>query len=173
MRSGSAAKNAGPSSTGNSRARSKDAVAAAAAGEHAEVELLADRVPLARQARRERQLDRAARRTGRAASRSRDPPERPLELAEDAFGRVLRHRRRQPHAQPLAQRVVGEVAADRLAERRACLPAATSRPFTPSWTTSATPPASIASTGVPTASASTTVCGKFSQLDERIVASAA
>ena len=52
-------------------------------------------------------------------------------------------------------------------------PGATSSPFSPSRTTSATPPTAVAITGVPTASASTTVCGKFSQLDERIDASAA
>src|SRR5581483_92023 len=52
-------------------------------------------------------------------------------------------------------------------------PAETSRPFSPSRTISPTPPTAVAITGVPAASASTTVCGKFSQLDERIDASAA
>src|SRR5207247_4032381 len=52
-------------------------------------------------------------------------------------------------------------------------PGGTSKPLTPSRTTSPTPPASIASTGVPAASASTTVCGKFSHVEDRIVASAA
>ena len=115
---------------------------------------------------------RAARRTGRAVSRVRNSQESSLELAEDAFGRVLVHGRGSGAAQPLAKPFVGEVAPNRLTSA-AVSPAGTSRPFTPSWTTSETPPASIASTGVPTASASTTVCGKFSQLDDRIVASAA
>ena len=52
-------------------------------------------------------------------------------------------------------------------------PAGTTRPFTPSRTTSATPPTAVAITGVPTASASTTVCGKFSQEDVSSDASAA
>ena len=52
-------------------------------------------------------------------------------------------------------------------------PTGTSKPFSPSCTTSATPPAAVAITGVPTASASTTVCGKFSQLEESTAASAA
>ena len=38
----------------------------------------------------------------------------------------------------------------------------TSRPFSPSCTTSGTPPTAVAITGVPTASASSTVCGRFS-----------
>ena len=49
----------------------------------------------------------------------------------------------------------------------------TSRPFSPSRTTSGTPPTAVAITGHPTASASTTVCGKFSQADGRTEASAA
>src|SRR5205085_126997 len=48
----------------------------------------------------------------------------------------------------------------------------TSRPFSPSRRISVTPPTSVASTGVPTARASTTMCGKFSQLEERSAAAA-
>src|SRR5581483_7315858 len=49
-------------------------------------------------------------------------------------------------------------------------PAGTRRPATPSSTISRTPPVSVATTGVPTASASTRTCGKFSQLDGRTTA---
>ena len=52
-------------------------------------------------------------------------------------------------------------------------PAGTSSPFSPSFTTSATPPTPSRSPGVPTASDSTTVCGKFSHVDESRLASAA
>ncbi len=53
------------------------------------------------------------------------------------------------------------------------LPTGTSRPFSPSRTSSGTPPTAVAITGVPTARASTTVCGKFSQDEVRSEASAA
>src|SRR5262249_54299860 len=49
----------------------------------------------------------------------------------------------------------------------------TSKPLTPSSTTSATPPTRVPITGVPTASDSTTVWGKFSHFDDSSVASAA
>ncbi len=44
-------------------------------------------------------------------------------------------------------------------------PAGTRRPFSPSTTTSGIPPTAVAITGVPTASASSSVCGRFSQAD--------
>ena len=44
-------------------------------------------------------------------------------------------------------------------------PGGTRSPFSPSFTTSGTPPTAVAMTGHPTASASTTVCGKFSHAD--------
>ena len=59
------------------------------------------------------------------------------------------------------------------AARASTSPTGTRRPLTPSTTTSATPPTSVEITGVPTARDSTTLCGKFSQLDESTVASAA
>ena len=49
----------------------------------------------------------------------------------------------------------------------------TSRPFSPSRTTSGIPPTAVAITGVPVASASSSVCGRFSQADVRSAASTA
>ena len=64
--------------------------------------------------------------------------------------------------------------ADREARRRSSMrcsaaasaatsPGGTSRPFSSSWITSGTPPTAVATTGAPTASASTAACGRFSQ----------
>ena len=53
------------------------------------------------------------------------------------------------------------------AARAPASPGATSNPFSPSCTTSGTPPTLVAMTGVPTASDSTTACGKFSQVEEK------
>ena len=75
-------------------------------------------------------------------------------------------------AQPRCERVVGEEALDRRGEASRS-PGSTSRPFSPSTTTSATPPVRVAITGVPTASASTTECGKFSHTEESSAASPA
>ena len=52
-------------------------------------------------------------------------------------------------------------------------PGGTSRPFSPSSTTSGIPPTDVAITGVPAASASSRVCGRFSHADVRSAASAA
>src|SRR5712691_1392992 len=148
------------------------AVAPAAAGEHPEVQLLPDRVPLACKAGRERELDpprdeedaRFHVRATRRSVASSSPNTRSGEYSATEDAAAPRNRSRSPSS--LKKRRTASA-------RPPVSPGATSRPLTPSWTTSATPPASIASTGVPTASASTTVCGKFSQLEERIVASAA
>ena len=51
-------------------------------------------------------------------------------------------------------------------------PGATSRPFSPSRTTSGTPPTAVETTGTPTDSASTAECGRFSQSLESRAASA-
>ena len=51
-------------------------------------------------------------------------------------------------------------------------PGGTSRPFSPSVTISGTPPTRVAITGVPSASDSTTPCGKFSQAELSTIASA-
>ena len=52
-------------------------------------------------------------------------------------------------------------------------PGGTSRPFSPSSTTSGIPPTLVAITGVPAASASSSVCGRFSHADVTSAASAA
>ncbi len=94
-----------------------------------------------------------------------------------------RARRRRAPARSARPRAPRPRAAARAARRRrrsagsppasaAGSPGGTSRPFSPSLTISGTPPTAVAITGVPTASASTTVCGKFSHADERIAASA-
>ena len=51
-------------------------------------------------------------------------------------------------------------------------PGGTSRPFSPSCTTSGTPPTAVETTGTPTDSASTAECGRFSQSLESSAASA-
>ena len=80
-------------------------------------------------------------------------------------------------ARPRASRsrrcVVGEEALGSPRRAPAASFGATSSPFSPSRTTSGTPPTAVAITGHPTASASTTVCGKFSHADGRTEASAA
>ena len=173
MRSGSAAKKAGPSSAGSSTRQSKRAVAAAAAARgHGSRSLRRPPPTCAPGSAKAAAPHGVRRRRGRAASSTHDPLQRLLELAEDAFGCVRGDRRRRSRAQAATQLVVGEIATHRSGQR-VRVAAATTSPLTPSCTTSATPPTAVASTGVPTASASTTVCGKFSQLDERIVASAA
>src|SRR3954466_11031459 len=152
--------------------QSKDTVAAAATGEHAEVDLLTDRIPLARKARRQGLLDSPrhkedawlhARATRRRARSSSPKTRSGAYSATDPAAAPRRRSRRE--SSPKYRRTASPSAA--------VSPGATSNPFTSLRTTSATPPASIASTGVPTDSASTTVCGKFSHLEERIVASAA
>ena len=98
------------------------------------------------------------------------PRESPRAASRSARGRSPRPRAaRRPQAFPAARR--RQHAANR---RCQCsrIAGGTSRPFSSSCTTSGTPPTAVATTGVPTASASTAACGRFSQALERTAARA-
>ena len=99
-----------------------------------------------------------------------DDPDDPLEHARlgQLGHRVRRPWRRAPCEEPRRGR-----AGRSLLRSPRRPPAGTSRPFSSSWTTSGTPPTAVATTGVPTASASTTLCGRFSQAEVESAASAA
>ncbi len=117
---------------------------------------LRERVPLAREALAERQpvaraadeedarRHAAAARAGSPRADRRPAPARTRRPTATAFARSR-----------AASSGVGEEALDRAASASTS-PGSTSRPFSPSRTTSATPPVRVAITGVPTASASTT-----------------
>src|SRR5581483_9010721 len=142
--------------------------------EHVQVELVAEGVELAGEARRERQpvtrpadeQDFRASHAARVRSSvcSSIPKTRSREY-DSTEGAAAARSRERSSASAKNRRIASASAA--------ASPTGTSSPFSPSRTTSATPPVAVAITGVPTASASTTVCGKFSQLDESSDASAA
>ena len=114
-----------------------------------------------------------ARRRGRAALRSsRRLRQQRLEPAVDRLARDRRDRGLRRGGEPSSQPRFAEDPRRSQPRARPARPGATSRPFSPSRTTSGTPPTAVETTGTPTDSASTAECGRFSQSLESSAASA-
>ena len=116
---------------------------------------------------------RCARRSGRAASPSGRADQDRLQLRRRSrSGEKRSAERRRACGEPHAQLVVGEEAADRRGQRLRVAGRRRAGRSRRARRSRDTPPTSVAIAGVPTASASTSVCGKFSHAEERSAASA-
>ena len=108
-----------------------------------------------------------------SASSHRRPLELRLDAREDRLLGVCGNRDRAPPPPDAGASRRRRRSGEWQSPRAAGSFGATRSPFSPSRTTSGTPPTAVAITGVPTARASSTVCGRFSQAELSTAASAA